>query len=406
MSLFNKFLDKTIHRKRSQTNGHVREADQVGASVDANEFGHDAQPQYEARSSSTAGLNTTPSAAIMNAPIDYTGASNNNAGNVNSMNAAQTGGFNGSNNGIAQQLQQQQQAKPASSPFATVDYNTFFNGHGYSHDDSSKTQDTFRNAPSTSATTSAATSPSGNIASLTTTSPSQAPGTSHSPSGNNLSLETLQLNQSPPQPQALQQTGGLLGTNDNNSMQSVEMVSADASLQERQQLEQQKLQQQQQQHQQQQLQLQQQQLQLQQQQAQLLAQQQAQLSQQQQVPSSQVQQQQRPPQQPQQQQAARRKFNLDDFRIHRTLGTGSFGRVHLVQSRFNSRFYAMKVLKKTEVVRLKQVEHTNNEKMILERVEHPFLINLWGTFQDVRNLYMVMDYVVGGELFSVLRKSQ
>ncbi|KAI8354292.1 kinase-like domain-containing protein [Mortierella sp. GBAus27b] len=110
--------------------------------------------------------------------------------------------------------------------------------------------------------------------------------------------------------------------------------------------------------------------------------------------------------QTQQQSAARRKFNLNDFRVHRTLGTGSFGRVHLVQSRYNSRFYAMKVLKKSEVVRLKQVEHTNNEKMILERVEHPFLINLWGTFHDVRNLYMVMDYVVGGELFSVLRKSQ
>lgn len=79
--------------------------------MDANEFGHDAQPQYEARSSSTTGLSTTPSATIMNAPIDYTGASNNNAGNVNSMNAAQTGGFNGSNNGIAQQLQQQQQGR-------------------------------------------------------------------------------------------------------------------------------------------------------------------------------------------------------------------------------------------------------------------------------------------------------
>ncbi|KAF9922171.1 cAMP-dependent protein kinase catalytic subunit [Linnemannia zychae] len=130
----------------------------------------------------------------------------------------------------------------------------------------------------------------------------------------------------------------------------------------------------------------------------------AQLAQQQ--AQQQLQQQQAVQQRVPQQATTRRKFNLDDFRIHRTLGTGSFGRVHLVQSRFNSRFYAMKVLKKTEVVRLKQVEHTNNEKMILERVEHPFLINMWGTFQDVRNLYMVMDYVVGGELFSVLRKSQ
>ncbi|KAG0306162.1 camp-dependent protein kinase catalytic subunit [Dissophora globulifera] len=137
-------------------------------------------------------------------------------------------------------------------------------------------------------------------------------------------------------------------------------------------------------------------------QAQLEQQQQQQLLQTQQQLLQQRQQVQRVPQQ----QATRRKFNLDDFRIHRTLGTGSFGRVHLAQSRFNSRFYAMKVLKKTEVVRLKQVEHTNNEKMILERVEHPFLINMWGTFQDVRNLYMVTDYVVGGELFSVLRKSQ
>nr|CAG8530204.1 11470_t:CDS:2 [Entrophospora candida] len=80
--------------------------------------------------------------------------------------------------------------------------------------------------------------------------------------------------------------------------------------------------------------------------------------------------------------------------------------VHLVQSKYNNKFYAMKALKKSEVVRLKQVEHTNNEKHILEQVKHPFLINLWGTFQDSANLYMVMDYIVGGELFSILRKSQ
>jgi serine/threonine protein kinase len=102
----------------------------------------------------------------------------------------------------------------------------------------------------------------------------------------------------------------------------------------------------------------------------------------------------------------RPKLKLADFNISRTLGTGSFGRVHLIQSKVNARFYAMKVLKKTEVIRLKQVEHTNNEKHILEAVAHPFLVNMWGTFQDSVNLFMVMDYVPGGELFSVLRRSQ
>ncbi|KAI8085001.1 camp-dependent protein kinase 2 [Halteromyces radiatus] len=107
-----------------------------------------------------------------------------------------------------------------------------------------------------------------------------------------------------------------------------------------------------------------------------------------------------------QQRQNRPKLKLADFHILRTLGTGSFGRVHLVQSRVNVRYYAIKVLKKTEVVRLKQVEHTNNEKHILESVAHPFLVNMWGTFQDSINLYMVMDYVPGGELFSILRRSQ
>ncbi|QDS75134.1 cAMP-dependent protein kinase catalytic subunit [Venturia effusa] len=100
------------------------------------------------------------------------------------------------------------------------------------------------------------------------------------------------------------------------------------------------------------------------------------------------------------------KYTLTDFTIQRTLGTGSFGRVHLVQSKHNQRFYAIKVLKKAQVVKMKQVEHTNDERRMLQKVKHPFLITLWGTFQDSKNLYMVMDFVEGGELFSLLRKSQ
>lgn len=102
----------------------------------------------------------------------------------------------------------------------------------------------------------------------------------------------------------------------------------------------------------------------------------------------------------------RGKYSQEDFLLQRTLGTGSFGRVHLVQSKHNHRFYAMKVLKKAQVVKMKQIEHTNDERRMLNRVRHPFLVTLWGTWQDSRNLYMVMDFVEGGELFSLLRKSQ
>ncbi|GAA5834206.1 hypothetical protein JCM9279_004245 [Rhodotorula babjevae] len=100
------------------------------------------------------------------------------------------------------------------------------------------------------------------------------------------------------------------------------------------------------------------------------------------------------------------RYSLTDFTFIRTLGTGSFGRVHLVRSQHNQRSYAIKVLSKERVVKMKQVEHTNSEREMLERVRHPFLVNLWGTFKDSKNLYMVMDFVAGGELFSLLRKSQ
>ncbi|KAI0262222.1 kinase-like protein [Gloeopeniophorella convolvens] len=98
-------------------------------------------------------------------------------------------------------------------------------------------------------------------------------------------------------------------------------------------------------------------------------------------------------------------YRLTDFLFQRTLGTGSFGRVHLVCSKHNSRYYAIKVLQKDKIVRSKQIDHTNNEQQMLLVVQHPFIVNLWGTFQDAANLYMVMDFVPGGELFTLLRRS-
>ncbi|KAJ2700432.1 cAMP-dependent protein kinase catalytic subunit [Coemansia sp. IMI 203386] len=96
---------------------------------------------------------------------------------------------------------------------------------------------------------------------------------------------------------------------------------------------------------------------------------------------------------------------LDDFKLLHTLGTGTFGRVFLCQSKITQRFFAMKVLRKSQVVKLKQVEHINNEKNILEVARHPFIVRLECTMQNERNLYMLMEYVPGGELFSHLRRA-
>jgi protein kinase A len=101
---------------------------------------------------------------------------------------------------------------------------------------------------------------------------------------------------------------------------------------------------------------------------------------------------------------AQQTATLDEFDRIKTLGTGSFGRVMLVQHKDNKNYYAMKILDKQKVVKLKQIEHTLNEKKILQAINFPFLVKLEYSFKDNSNLYMVLEFITGGEMFSHLRR--
>ena len=98
-------------------------------------------------------------------------------------------------------------------------------------------------------------------------------------------------------------------------------------------------------------------------------------------------------------------LSLADFEFLRTLGTGSFGRVKLARYRGDGQLYAVKMMKKVEIIRLKQVDHINAERAVLQHLDHPFIVNMKASFKDDHYLYIVMECVSGGELFTHLRRA-
>jgi len=103
--------------------------------------------------------------------------------------------------------------------------------------------------------------------------------------------------------------------------------------------------------------------------------------------------------------AQRPPILMEDLKMFSILGVGTFGRVKLVlHTRDNDKPYALKCMRKGQVIALKQVEHVMNEKKLLDQCDHPFLLRLAATFQDDNEIYMLLELALGGELFSVLRE--
>ncbi|KAF2739698.1 kinase-like protein [Polyplosphaeria fusca] len=98
--------------------------------------------------------------------------------------------------------------------------------------------------------------------------------------------------------------------------------------------------------------------------------------------------------------------NLNHFRLLRVVGKGAFGKVRIVERKDTGLTFALKYIRKDEVVRSESVRNIIRERRMLEHLCHPFLCNLRYSFQDIEYLYIVVDLMNGGDLrFHISRKT-
>lgn len=100
------------------------------------------------------------------------------------------------------------------------------------------------------------------------------------------------------------------------------------------------------------------------------------------------------------------KAEPSQFELLKVLGEGSFGKVFLVRKIVGNdagTLYAMKVLRKASL-RVRDRHRSKMERNILVDVEHPFIVKLHYAFQTAGKLYLILDFLRGGDLFSRLSK--
>lgn len=102
------------------------------------------------------------------------------------------------------------------------------------------------------------------------------------------------------------------------------------------------------------------------------------------------------------------KVGPENFQLLKVLGKGGYGKVFQVRKitgADSGKIFAMKVLKKAVIVRnAKDTAHTKAERNILEEVAHPFIVKLNYAFQTGGKLYLILEYLGGGELFMHLER--
>ncbi|XP_020097447.1 serine/threonine-protein kinase 38 [Ananas comosus] len=100
----------------------------------------------------------------------------------------------------------------------------------------------------------------------------------------------------------------------------------------------------------------------------------------------------------------RHKICVDDFELLTIIGRGAFGEVRLCREKSSGNIYAMKKLKKSEMVSRGQVEHVRAERNLLAEVASHCIVKLYYSFQDAEFLYLIMEYLPGGDMMTLLMR--
>jgi len=100
----------------------------------------------------------------------------------------------------------------------------------------------------------------------------------------------------------------------------------------------------------------------------------------------------------------RKRIGVFDFDSIAIIGRGAFGEVRVVRHRETGEILAMKKMNKTEMVYKNQVQHVRAERDVLARADNPWIVELKYSFQDEKHLYLVMEYLSGGDLMTLLMR--
>ncbi|XP_021752189.1 serine/threonine-protein kinase tricorner-like [Chenopodium quinoa] len=100
----------------------------------------------------------------------------------------------------------------------------------------------------------------------------------------------------------------------------------------------------------------------------------------------------------------RHKMGADDFEPLTMIGKGAFGEVRICREKSTGHVYAMKKLKKSEMLRRGQVEHVKAERNLLAEVDSNCIVKLYCSFQDDEYLYLIMEYLPGGDMMTLLMR--